>query len=140
MVKKGSVKTISLPVGIAIGVLVCFVVTLAGCAVVSWLIAGEHMAEDSVGIAAMVMLLIAAATGSLTASTAIKTKGLPVCMITGAGYYLLLLACTALFFGGQYHGVILSGLMILAGSGLVALLGLKGRKGAKRRFKIPAYR
>lgn len=140
MVKKTTGKTISLPVGIALGILVSLVVTLIGAAIISWLVAGERMSEGSIGYASMVIHVLAAAAGALAAAGAVKAKRLLVCMVTGAGYFLLQLACTALFFDGQYQAVWLGALMIMIGCGGVALLGLKGRKTAKRKLKIPAYR
>ena len=52
-------------------------------------------------------------------------------LFAGVGFWATLIAITALFFGGQYDGMLVTGLVILAASGIVALTGLRreNRKG-----------
>ena len=58
---------------------------------------------------------------------------LAVCLLAGGIYWLTLLAITALFFGGQYHGIAATGATILAGCGTICLLGIRSKKGSGRR-------
>ena len=87
-------------------------------------------------LAAFISLAVTLA-GAAVAVGKIKRRRVYVCLLSGGIYYGILLAMTALFFGGQYQGMGVTALLVLAGSGLVALLGLRGEKGAKpRRRKI----
>ena len=49
-----------------------------------------------------------------------------MCLAAGGGYYLCLLAITALFFGGQYQGVGVTALMVLGYTRAEAQTALKG--------------
>lgn len=140
MAKKNPAKKISMPLGIAIGIVVSLLVTLIGTAITAWMIAGEYLGEASIGYAAIVIYAAASAAGAMLAAGWVGSKRLPVCICSGAGYLLLLLACTALFFGGQYQAVTVSALIILLGSSAVALLGTKRKKTAKHKLRISAYR
>lgn len=133
-------KAGTIPVGIAFGLLVSLTVTLVGAALLAYLIAAEKLGADGVGWGAMVILAAASALGTWTAVIRILRRRLMVCGICAAGYYLLLLGMTALFFGGQYEGMGVTALTVLGGSGIVLLLETLGKKGSKRSRKITAYR
>jgi len=130
----------SLPAGIGLGAAVSVAVTLLGAAVMAYLIAGEKLGQGSVGYGAMLIMTVAAVSGAMSAAGWTKRRRLMVCMCTGGVYLLVLLGCTAMFFGGQYHGVLTGAILILIGSAVAALAGMKGKNGLKRRRKIPAYR
>ena len=84
----------------------------------------------------MATLLLSSAAGAWVAAKMVKLRWIVLCLGAGAVYFLTLLACTALFFGGQYEGVGVTFLVVLAGSGAVGLLGLKGENSAvKKRRK-----
>lgn len=117
----GTASTI--PAGLALGALVSVGITAALSALAAWLILSGWIPEDSVGYCAMVILLLASAAGA--AMAIVRTKRLRFQMGIAAGgiYYAILLAVTALFFGGIYHGMGVTALMVLCGCGLVILLG-----------------
>ena len=89
------------------------------------------------GYCAMAILLLASAAGSAVAEGTIQRLRIQMCLAAGGGYYLCLLAVTALFFGGQYQGMGVTALMVLCGAVLVILLapGGKNRAGCRRRKK-----
>ena len=117
------------------GWLASALVTLLGAVIFAWLLNGERMQMASIGYGTMIILLAASALGALLAFRCVRRQRLVVCLLSGAVYYLSLLAMTALFFGGQYEGVGVTGLVILGGSLAVGLMGLKGEKrGYKRRY------
>lgn len=127
----------SMPMGLALAAFISLAVTLAGAAVFASLISKEVLGEESIGYCAMVLILAASLLGAAAAVGKIKRRRVYVCLLSGGIYYGILLAMTALFFGGQYQGMGVTAPLVLAGSGLVALLGLRGEKGAKpRRRKI----
>lgn len=137
--KKVTGKAVGMPMGILIGVLVSVAITLVCSAVLAWLIGAEKMRVDSVGYGAAVVLFLASFIGALTAVTRIKRLRTQVCLITGGIYYLVLLATTALFFGGQYQGMGVAAIFVIIGSELTALLGIREKKLRKSKFKKRAF-
>ena len=134
----GTVKTI--PVGILIGMSVCLAVTLTGAALMAYFISKENIAMESIGVGSMIILMLASVLGCLTAVKLTRHRRLLVCVITAAGYYLMLLAITAMFFGGEYTGMGVTALTVIGGAALVVVMGLIGKGQGKTRHKIPAYR
>lgn len=130
----------SIPEGITLGVVAALLLSLIGAVVTAYLINGEIVKQDSVGTAALIILVLAAAGGAVLAMWRIKRLRMQICLLTGLCYYLTLLAMTALFFGGQYQGMGVAALAVLAGSGLVALLGMREKKIGKLKHKKVAYR
>ncbi len=128
-----------MPVGFAIGAGVSLGITLLLAVIVAKLVDSGTLTEASIGYCAMVILLLSALAGSLAAWGRIKRRRIMVCGIAGGLYYLLLLAMTASFFGGQYQGMGVTALMVLCGCAGAALMGLRQgrgqgkRKGFKRR-------
>ena len=137
--KKVSCRTTGMAVGIFQGLLVSVVVTLVFTAVLAWLVAAEKIEVSAVGYGSMVALLLSAMLGSWVASAKIGCRRVQVCGITGCAYYLTLLSITALFFGGQYQGMGVAAILVLVGSGLPALLGMKQNKPRKAKIKKHAY-
>ena len=138
--KKKTGIHISLPFGIGIGIVVSLVISLLGAAISAWMIAGETLGESSIPYATVVIVTVASLMGALVAAWLVKGKRLVLCAATGAGYYLCLIANTALFFGGRYQGLGISALAVLIGCAAAILMGIKGKKGTKHKIKIPAYR
>lgn len=138
--RKVTGKAAALPVGIGIGVLASLAVTLLGSALAAYLIHSEKIGENTIGGSAMVILAAASVIGALVACQRVKRMRVQVSMITGAAYYITLLAMTALLFGGQYDGMGVTALVVLAGCGVSALLGVRGGKGRKMRGLKRSYR
>lgn len=137
--RKTSAKTAAaLPVGIGLGVLISIVITLIGAAGITQLVTAEKMEENSIGYVIIAVLLIASMIGAWVAADQTKRLRLQVCLLEGAGYFLSLLATTALFFGGQYQGVWATGITILLGCTLMAFLPSLGRR--KVKIKSRGYR
>ena len=134
--KKVSGTAMSMPAGLGIGLLVALVITVAGAAITAWLIASEKIGESSCGYAVMLILGLGVGLGALSAVYFTKRQRLLVCMLTGVCYYLSLLAMTALFFGGQYQGMGVSAIVILAVCALIAFLPMKNgqRLGKKKKL------
>lgn len=122
-------RSASVPVGIATGVGVGLGLTLLAVAILAKLLDLEKMPWEQIGYGVMGTMLTASFLAGITAYSRIKRQRLLVCMLTGVGYFGILLALTALFFGGQYQGALVTGLLVLAGSGAAGLLGLHQPKG-----------
>ena len=135
MVMNGKVTgtAMAMPAGIALGAGLSMLVTVVGSMLVAWLVSRESMPESAMGYGAMAILLIASALGAWLTAKRVKHRRLLVCALTGGVYYLCLLACTALFFGGQYSGMGVTALVVLAGCLSVGLMGLKGGKAPGKR-------
>ena len=135
MKMKISGKSVGIPLGLAVGELVSMIITVAAAAVAAWLIATEKIGEGGIGYAATIITALAAAVGAWVSSALIKRMRLQICMLSGVCYFLILLALTALLFGGQYRGIGLSAIVILCACALIALLPSKN-KGLKMKKKI----
>lgn len=127
-----------IPAGLGLGMLISGIITLAGAAAVSHLIATEKMGEGTIGYAAMVIMAVSAAMGAWGAAAFVKRLRLQVCLLSGVCYYLFLLALTALFFGGQYAGMGVTAIAVLLGCGVVAFIPV--RKGQNWKKGRKAYR
>lgn len=137
--RKTTGTTMSMPGGLAMGGLISLGITLAGSAILAWLVDEEMMAMESIGYGIMVMLLGASFLGAVTAYGKIRRRRLLVCAASGLVYIGILLSITALFFGGQYSGVAVTVLLVLAGSVAAGMLGLgQGRGGRRKKIKLPA--
>jgi putative membrane protein (TIGR04086 family) len=137
-IKKATAKTVvSLPVGIALGVLISLIVTLLCAAGITQLVTAEKMAASGIDYPVMAVLLLASFLGSRIAAYYTKRLRLQVCLMQGTGYFLALLAATALFFGGQYQGIWASGLSIALGAISAAIIPSFGH--GKIKVKNRAY-
>lgn len=127
-----------MPAGLACGTGVSVGITLLASAILAKLLDSETLAWENIGYCIMVMLMGASFLGALTARRKVKRQILLSCMAAGGIYFCVLLSMTALFFGGQYQGVGVTGLLVLAGCGSAALMGISGQKGRgerKRRIR-----
>lgn len=138
MNKKQTSDLSLLPVGLAVGAGGSMILTLLLSGVAAYLVGKETIAEDGVGICAAIILVLAAGIGALLAFRKVGHHRMAVCLGAGSVYYVLLLACTALFFEGTYQGMGATALAVFGGCGGAALLGLRGGKG-RRGSRYPQY-
>ena len=127
----------SVPTGLGMGLGLSLGLTVLFSALTAWLWGGEVIDEGAVGYFAMLTLLLSSGAGAWLSWRRIRHRRLLVCGLSAVCYFLSLIGITALFFGGQYSAVGVTGLLILGGAGAVALLGLRGGKSTSvRRRKI----
>ena len=124
-------RAMSLPGGLAMGLGVSMFVTVAASLILTKLVLGERMQMQNIGYGILILLIAAAFLGAMVAQGRVKRRKLLVCVLSGVVYYGVLLGVTAMFFGGQYSGVGVTGLLILAGSGAAALLATGKGRGSK---------
>ena len=124
---------VSVPVGIAWGTGAAMILTTFLSISAAWLIHKGIAEQNTVGYFAMGILLISSLCGAAVAKEKVKNKRMLVTGLTGLCYFVCLLSATAVFFGGQYTGMGVTGLLILAGSGTAALAG---KNGSRRRKKV----
>lgn len=128
-------RTSSLPAGLAAGAAVNVGITAAGTGLLANLLNRESVNWENIGYGVLIMILLAAYLGSLVAYGRIRRQKLMICMMSGLLYFGILLLITALFFGGQYEAVGVTGLLITGGSGCAALTGTGWGKGTRRTRK-----
>ncbi len=136
--KKMIAKTGSIPLSLALGTGSGLAVSLIGACILAWLISTEKIGHAALNNAVLIILLLSSATAATVSTISAKQKRLLMCVLSGACYLVVLLASTALIFGGQYQGVGVTALAVLAGCMGVCLLGLntgKRRKTGKYKMK-----
>lgn len=133
-------KAVSVPRGLALGVGISLAFTLLLSGILAKMVSMEKVLWNQVGYGIMAILFVASVFGAWAACAAIKRQKLVVSLSTGVLYWLSLLAITALFFGGQYHGIGVTGLTIFGGCGTVFLIGLGKRSRKEGRVHRKKYR
>lgn len=126
-------RAVSMPKGLTLGGIASLGITMAGAAVIAKLLETERVGESMVGYAVMVLLLGSSFAGTWISQHRIKRRLLLVSLLSGGIYFALLLSITALFFGGQYEAVGVTGLLILGGSGTALLLAGRSGRGVERK-------
>ena len=122
---------------LAIGALISMGITIACTAVSAALVSAGTVPENAISCVGMIILLLGSFGGAAMGARNMQEKRLYFCVGTGAVYFAILLAITALFFEGQYTGVGLTAVTVLAGTMIAALLGGgKGKQRNLRRSKI----
>lgn len=135
--KKHKEYTMALLPGALVGGGFAFLWTIAASGILAWLIHSGRLPEETVGYGSMVILLTCSAIGSAMGYRKVRRQRLLICLCSGIAYMLMLVALTALFFGGQYTGIGVTMLLILGGSGTTALLGMgKGNRHVRSERKI----
>ena len=138
MKKKITGGSMGIPGGLAIGAGLSIVITLGGAAIIAALLASEKIGEGAVDYLALMNQALASIAGAWCSYGIAKKMRLQVCLLSGVCYFLSLLGMTALLFEGQYTGVWLSALIILAGCALVAFFPTNNTR--KRNYTKKAYR
>lgn len=121
----------AMPSGLLKGALVGIGITLVGAAVMSALILREVLRETAIGYSAMGVILVSAFAGAMAAMNTVKQRPAVVAVLSGLIYYAVLLGANALFFKGEYEGLGVTALLVLAGVGTALLLKMKPRKGRR---------
>lgn len=138
--QKPTGRASSIQAGLVFGAVISLSATMLAAVVLAKLIESEKMPWESVGYGILALLLISSFLGSVSAYSKIKRQRLMVCLLSGFIYFGILLSITALFFGGQYEAVGETAALVFAGSGTAGLLGLKEKRGGKRKIGRQRYR
>ena len=132
-VRKGHAMTI--PGGAVYGATFALLWTLVGSCILSWLIHTERVQEEATGYGSLIILLTASILSALLSYSIIKRQRVVACMSAGGVYLLMLMAITAMFFGGQFTGFGVTALVILGGCAVAIFLSMEhgNRKTGKGR-------
>lgn len=128
VINNTSGKASSIPAGLAWGAVVSTSLTLLLAVVIAVLIDTGRLLWDNVGYGIMAMLFISSFAGAKVSNSKIKRQRLMVSAMFATVYLGMLIAATALFFGGQYHGVGVTTLLVFCGSLTSVLLGKEGKR------------
>lgn len=134
---RSQVKGTALPMtfGIVLGTAVSLLITVLLAAILTWLCLEEKVDGDSLGYYVMCILLISSMFGAVLAAVRIKRRRMLVCIVTGAAYFMALLGITAVFFGGIYKGVGVTGILVMMGSAIAGMLGFVKSKRSDKHYK-----
>ena len=136
---KRSGRAMSMPAGIAVGIAVSVGVILISTAILSWLVLGGHIREESIGYGVMVILVLSSCTGCLCAWKGIGHRRLLVTGICAIGLFAALMIL-GLAFGGVRHGIGTTGIMIGLGGGISFIPALAGNKSGGRKHRYRQFR
>ena len=134
MFRKKAIE-LGIPGGLALGLLISILITLASIAVVSWLVIKGAIGEGSANIGVLAIQLLSALAGSAVSTGCIKRMRLQISIISGIIYYLFLLGIQALFFSGEYGNPAVTALVILIGCAIVAFVPYGNKRAGKRRIR-----
>ena len=129
----------SVPSGVAYGSGISIGIAVAGAMIFAKLMDAGLLPETAIGYSSMAILLVSSFFGSWAAAARIKRRKVFSCLICGAVYYAILLAMTALVFGGQYQGMGVTALLVAAGSICAILLEFPDGKQRTRRKRKNRY-
>lgn len=138
--QKPTGRAASIPAGLLSGMVVSLGITILGAAIIAKLLDLGKMSEEMIGYSVMVMLMAASFAGALVSRSRIKRQHLLVCGLAAVLYFLMLLGITALFFGGQYEAVGVTGVLVFGGSMLAVLCGRRSDGAGKRRKAVRVNR
>lgn len=126
-------RAVSMTQGLMTGLAVSFTITLAATTILAKVIDKEILPWQNIGYAIIPILLLGSFAGAYTACQKIKRQKLGVSMLSGALYWIGLMAITALFYGGKYESVAVTAALIMAGCFSAFLLTAPKTTPAKHR-------
>ena len=135
-----SKKDKGLPQALVIGLLAGVVVSLAGAALLAYLIEKESIDISGIKAGGIVIHLIGSALTCVIAYRVMKRQRIVVCALSALCYFLVQIGMTAMFFGGQYQGIGVGALAILGGGVLSILPGLISKSSGGKKIKMNAFR
>ena len=116
------------------------IIMLIGSVIIATMLDKEQLKETHIGYGVIVLLIISTWAGVKLAGGNAPEQKLLLSLITGTGYFVLLLIITVLFFHGRFSGMIETGLLILCGSFLGIMPGFKKNKPGKGIKRKKSYR
>ena len=121
---------------VIIGTAVSIGTSVMGAAIIAWVISAGKVSQNGMQAAAWIILFLSALSGSWIAAKLAEGKRLQRALASCGAYLVVLLASTALFFGGQYSGVWM-GLVLTTAAGMTTamLTSQPGKEGKRQPWK-----
>lgn len=120
-------KETSMAVSLLTGFAISWILTTIATIIITILVFGERLGEDAIQPAAVITMMVATFISSVLAGKMQSNKRLLICLAGGVVYYASLVGCNALFYDGEYNGL-LGGLLTITGCSLVAGLVITRQK------------
>ncbi len=117
---------------LTLGLLVNILVTVFIAVVLAFMVVGEKIGPDAVVYGRVIGTVMAALAGCALATKLYGKQILLISFLSGALYMFCLLAMTAIFFGGQYKGMIAGAIAVFGACSATVLLQMRGSQGRKR--------
>ena len=130
-------KTKSMGAGLLLGALLSIAILFLELGVLAELIEKEIIAYSSMGYGILFSITAAAFAGSALSIGLIRRRVLLVAGAHGLMLWATLLCITALFFGGRYGAVAVTGLLVMCGSVLPVFLFRTERPSRNYKRKSP---
>ncbi len=130
---KGKRKTACVAAGGAVGAGVSVCATFVLSAIVAKLVDTGALGEGWIGHSALAITFLSAWVGASAGYGHARQRRLEVSALSCGIYFLLLLALTAVAFGGMYTGVWKSLLLVVSAALVAALPALRKGRGVKRK-------
>lgn len=128
-------KTVSTSIGIVCGTIMSLIISFCGAAILTQMVLSGKIGESAINIGCKVVLAIGTMIGSILSVLLVKEKKLVASIATGASVFAVLISCTALMLGGQYHGVPTTLLVTIGSSILVGTIFSKKKGNSLKRIK-----
>jgi len=118
---------------IAIGIIAGIAMMLLSIGVFAMMISKEMISEAGTDYCSVAVLLLSGFVASLVAISHYKKMKIWISVITGVVYSAVLLGMTAVFFDGEYRGILVTVMVVLSGCMIATILARKGNNTQKLR-------
>ncbi len=137
MVRNHKVTGTALPMaaGLALGAAVALGILFVLALAIAWMALSGKMPIGAVGYGVMTAHLLAVCAGCLVAGNGIKRRKWLVSLLVGCIYFLCLIGCTAMFFGGQYDGFGATAIVVFLPAIVLGWLMARGDNAGTNRYK-----
>lgn len=126
--KKGRTAKASMPVSLATGCVLAWVITIVIGAIVAFLVTGERVSEDFINPASVIALFASSFTCAMIAGGMVGQRRMIVCVISGGIYYISLICVNILFFDGSFRGLLGAALTVMGSCVIAGLLQTRQKK------------
>ena len=123
--KKVSLNGRNAASAIGLGVVISVVLMLVATFVVSALLMNQTIEIESVGVLVLIVTELSVFVGCAFSTLRMRRSVLPVAVATSLGLFIIQIGITALFFEGQYRGMIVTLVTLLGGAVASSLIVLK---------------
>ena len=122
------------------GLLAAMAVLAAGTALAAMLIGNDMLGQVWFNYGTVLVVLLSSSIGSVITISGTNRRKLIISGLFSISYWGSLLAITALFFAGIYSGVVVTLLLVLAGSAMPVLLCATGEKKHRKATRYVSHR
>jgi hypothetical protein len=123
--KNNSVDGRNIASAIGLGVVISVALMMIGTFVVTALLMNRTIEIESIGVPVLAVTELSVLIGCAFSTLRTRKSILPVAVATSLFFFIIQIGITALFFDGQYHGVVVTLVTVLGGAIATSLVVLK---------------